>query len=948
MRLGNKKFVKLTLVAFLLVGILSSLFSSMAAHAIEFTEVGLDPPAWSFEYGSEGLGASASIEATAIAGSGTQGSFSFVLNYVGEAGSGDTNLLSDYNSADGTGGSTHITVECGGSVAYLWNSNGTKTVDLAISGDFNGYPCSATDVGTEGGGTISVSATIHGMKLVIDSFGVAGPFTIILKDSSGALLASEQVGPFEEVTLDSRIGKQFFNIPVGSGYSVEIVSAADVLIGSATGITVTAGGDANVPIIVAEATYGSDTESVIGEALAAGATCENSNNNVSWLLCPVVQGAADNIGGILGFITRALDFNVGPADTSNGTYRVWNSFKTIANVFFVLVMLFIVYAQATGSMLDAYSVKKMVPRMVIAVIAVQLSFWASSFIIELTNELGRSLVVIIDNMLNIKFGVDDIIVLISGVVLGSTLAIGAAFIGLFAITPIILGLLVSLIAVVFTFAFRTVLITVLVILSPFAFLAWVLPGTQKIFSLWWQNFSKLLLMYPMIVLLIEAGKIVAVASSGGNTQDIGFWGMIYMFAPYLMIPFTFKFAGGAMAAIGQFSNKYKAGVQERAHRRAEPELQKRKQEFLSGTRGSSRGLGKYVNKVGLGIGVGSKSWSKPGSFRGRMDTAQQLAAAARAEDPAFQAMSVNSYALAAGAFGDEWVDEKIEKNKEKLKSETNASKRAEITHDIAALEHGRSLAKSLPNTKAQQQASLMALAKTGYEFEAGQEGYDRLQETVAGLAGGTVKDGVYEGSNPGLYSTLMDSAQYNLRQAGRFDLGGLNHGSHYDFDKGVDKADSYTLGRGSKETIQAGRQKFGMAVKESAEDKRLKASDPAAYATKQQAAATEHLRGVLDSGDREGLNKAMRWRAKLQAAKQGAKGENLTEINGQLAAIDGAVASFGSSRTESPTAAGPPVSAEAQTLRASMLEGERYVSTYDSEQMRRRGGIDPNDPHLEE
>ena len=49
----------------------------------------------------------------------------------------------------------------------------------------------------------------------------------------------------------------------------------------------------------------------------------------------------------------------------------------------------------------------------------------------------------------------------------------------------------------------------------------------------------------------------------------------------------------------------------------------------------------------------------------------------------------------------------------------------------------------------------------------------------------------------------MDNAQFNLKNAGRFDLGGINHGAGYDPKAGTDKAGLYQLANGKKESIEA-------------------------------------------------------------------------------------------------------------------------------------------------
>lgn len=79
--------------------------------------------------------------------------------------------------------------------------------------------------------------------------------------------------------------------------------------------------------------------------------------------------------------------------------------------------------------------------------------------------------------------------------------------------------------------------------------------------MWWESFFKALLMFPMIVAFIATGKIfsaIALNTHNGGpiNQVIGF---VAYFAPYFMIPLTFKFAGGAMSQVGNAVNHQAQG-----------------------------------------------------------------------------------------------------------------------------------------------------------------------------------------------------------------------------------------------------------------------------------------------------------------------------------------------------------------------------------------------------
>jgi hypothetical protein len=113
-----------------------------------------------------------------------------------------------------------------------------------------------------------------------------------------------------------------------------------------------------------------------------------------------------------------------------------------------------------------------------------------------------------------------------------------------------LGLLLGLVALVITLVLRQVAITILVVIAPLAFIMWVLPNTENFFKFWYQNLLRAVLMYPLIILILGAGRLVE-ASVVGNNSSGGFESAVGMLAPtlaFLLIPATFKAAGSLMTA----------------------------------------------------------------------------------------------------------------------------------------------------------------------------------------------------------------------------------------------------------------------------------------------------------------------------------------------------------------------------------------------------------------
>jgi len=98
-----------------------------------------------------------------------------------------------------------------------------------------------------------------------------------------------------------------------------------------------------------------------------------------------------------------------------------------------------------------------------------------------------------------------------------------------------------------TLLFRNVLIIMLVILFPAALLLWALPGAgfQRYWKLWSENFTKLLMLFPIMMAIIYAGRIVAWI--GGGVGGAGFLDfclvVVAYFGPLFYLPKAFSLGG---------------------------------------------------------------------------------------------------------------------------------------------------------------------------------------------------------------------------------------------------------------------------------------------------------------------------------------------------------------------------------------------------------------------
>lgn len=315
-----------------------------------------------------------------------------------------------------------------------------------------------------------------------------------------------------------------------------------------------------------------------GNGSAACAFQTNGDNldvALEWIICPVITGLSKTADAINGFVEGQLNFdvdNLTGAD-NNSVQRAWAVFKDMVSALIVVIMLVMVLSQAVSwGPFDAYTIKKLLPKLVIAIILMQVSWYICIYLITLANDAGQG----IAGLMAAPFGGAgnlDLPSLLHRLNPVAAAAVGISSTGL-TLTAAIFGggllawgwpvlvlaailLVISLIVGLATLLIRNVAIVLLVIISPFAFLAWILPGTKTYWDKWKQNFTKLLLFFPMVMALIYGGRIFAWTAGGiGNSGPLDLI-MIFVgfFGPYAYLPKTFKWGGTIMAQASEAINK---------------------------------------------------------------------------------------------------------------------------------------------------------------------------------------------------------------------------------------------------------------------------------------------------------------------------------------------------------------------------------------------------------
>lgn len=305
---------------------------------------------------------------------------------------------------------------------------------------------------------------------------------------------------------------------------------------------------------------------------------------IGWIVCPIAGFLGMMTDGLFGVLTTLLSFT--PVRENEATYDTWQAMRNIANAAFVIAFLIIIFSQLTGAGITNYGIKKMVPRLIAAAILVNVSFFICQIAVDLSNILGYSLQSLMTNASktasggsnNLDVWGDLVGWILAGA--GGTLAVGSAVLTIGAaggwipalalLLPVLVTVLFAVLTVVLVLAARQALIIILIVISPLAFVAYLLPNTEDWFHKWRKLFITLLLMFPIISVIFGGSQLAAaVIRAGTNNPLIYILSLAVQVIPFFLVPIIMKTAGGLLNRFGGMVNNPNKGPFDRLRKRAE-------------------------------------------------------------------------------------------------------------------------------------------------------------------------------------------------------------------------------------------------------------------------------------------------------------------------------------------------------------------------------------------
>lgn len=309
-------------------------------------------------------------------------------------------------------------------------------------------------------------------------------------------------------------------------------------------------------------------------------------DGVGWMVCNVSSWIADGMDMIYTVVAGFL--TVQPLTNSNTSlYAAWGFMRNLANLAFIIGFLVIIYYHLVGTVDAKYALRKIIPRVVLVAVLVNVSYWIVAAGVDISNIAGYSIQEMFNGLRNQMGAANtDAAALIgwktiTAVVLsgGAATYAGIAALGgstAFSATSMSLLLIAALLPALFALfvafailAVRQALITIFIIISPLAFVAYLLPNTEEWFTRWRKLFMSLLIMFPAFSVIFGGAQLAGIIIIQNAPKSllgiaIVILGLVVQTVPLFITPFLIKLSSGLMGTIAGMVNNRSKGLFDRS------------------------------------------------------------------------------------------------------------------------------------------------------------------------------------------------------------------------------------------------------------------------------------------------------------------------------------------------------------------------------------------------
>ena len=239
--------------------------------------------------------------------------------------------------------------------------------------------------------------------------------------------------------------------------------------------------------------------------VAHGDSCQSSLGAIGWLVCPTTGKIAEAVDWLYDKIENILVINPVPAEDGSPIFEIWKYCRGITNIVFIIFLLVVIYSQITGLGISNYGIKKTLPKLIVAAVMVNLSFLICSLAVDLSNVIGNGVRGVFTSIAEsaVAGGASGIAAggdltremkmsyagMYGSLAGSAALAVGAGAIAIesgaiWMLIPTVLGAIVAVATGLITIALRQAVVALLIMVSPLAMVANILPNTEQWFKKW--------------------------------------------------------------------------------------------------------------------------------------------------------------------------------------------------------------------------------------------------------------------------------------------------------------------------------------------------------------------------------------------------------------------------------------------------------------------------------
>lgn len=305
-------------------------------------------------------------------------------------------------------------------------------------------------------------------------------------------------------------------------------------------------------------------------------------DGIGWMVCPVMNSISEGIDFIFERIRGFLVVQPISSDINNPVYRIWQVSRDFANIIFIIGFLVIIYNYIVGGGMNGYEVRKIIPRLVIAAVLINISYVICAVAVDISNIAGYGVNQLFeqvrDSALAGASASDDIPVSWTSVttwVLAGGIGTGVAIAALpgtiggaaglwYLLAPFLVGAALLVIVTFLILAARQAIIIIAIAIAPLAFAALILPNTEKWFERWRGLFFTMLIMFPAFAAVFGGAQLAGeIIIRSANSIELVILGLGVMVAPLAITPLLLKLGGGVLGRIGGIINNKEKGVVDR-------------------------------------------------------------------------------------------------------------------------------------------------------------------------------------------------------------------------------------------------------------------------------------------------------------------------------------------------------------------------------------------------